>query len=259
MEPWLSELAKGHTQAAWDRFAERYRPLMLATIKRLVPDHDDVMDVFSTVCLALVENDFARLRRYSDEGQRRASVATWLVAVVRNLAIDWLRQHEGRRRPSIPAHLSPLQQQIYRAVCLDGASHAEAYEIIQSRSASALPFREFLREVRATHRAAPCPGDTPARSAARSAISDQLAMPSPALDPAETADLARRIAGALALHPDDVRLAVELFVVERMPAADVARVVGWPNGKAVYNRVYRALASLRAAFEREGIGPGDLS
>ena len=86
-----------------------------------------------------------------------------------------------------------------------------------------------------------------------------MAMPSPALDPAETADLARRIAGALALHPDDVRLAVELFVVERMPAEDVARVVGWPNGKAVYNRVYRALASLRAAFEREGIGPGDLS
>jgi DNA-directed RNA polymerase specialized sigma24 family protein len=55
-----------------------------------------------------------------------------------------------------------------------------------------------------------------------------------------------------------VRLAVELFVVERMSAADVARTVGWPNSKAVYNRVYRALATLKARLESEGIGPGDL-
>jgi DNA-directed RNA polymerase specialized sigma24 family protein len=55
-----------------------------------------------------------------------------------------------------------------------------------------------------------------------------------------------------------VRLAVELFVVERMAAADVARVVGWPNAKAVYNRVYRVLMALRAELHKEGIGPGDL-
>ncbi|MDQ3516967.1 MAG: sigma-70 family RNA polymerase sigma factor, partial [Gemmatimonadota bacterium] len=232
MEPWLVELSEGRTQAAWDLFAERYRRLMLATIKRLVPDHDDVMDVFSTVCQALTANDFARLRRYYTQNAQRASVATWLVAVVRNLTIDWLRQHEGRRRPTVPAHLSSLQQEIYRAVCLDGSSHVEAYEIIESRSASGMSFPEFLREVRATHRAAPCPNETPARGAARAPVSDDLAAPSPALDPVETAELARRIADALASHPDDVRLAVELFVVERMPAADVARVVGWPNGKA---------------------------
>ena len=138
MEPWLLELSEGRTQAAWDLFAERYRRLMLATIKRLVPDHDAVMDVFSTVCQALTANDFARLRRYSGQNPQCASVATWLVAVVRNLTIDWLRQHEGRRRPTVPAHLSSLQQEIYRAVCLDGSSHVEAYEIIQSRSAPGL-------------------------------------------------------------------------------------------------------------------------
>lgn len=259
MEPWLTELEQGRTQAAWDLFADRYRRLMIATIKRLVPDQDDVMDVFSTACQALVANDFARLRRYSDQHALRATAATWLVAVVRNLTIDWLRQQEGRQRQSIPSHLSPLQQEIYRAVCVDGASHIEAYEIIRTRSVVTLSFSEFLREVRATHHAAPCPDALPTRSARRGPMPDDLAAPSPALDSMETAELARRISGALASQPDDVRLAVELFVVERMAAADVARVVGWPNGKAVYNRVYRALAAVRAAFAREGIGRGDLS
>ena len=75
---------------------------------------------------------------------------------------------------------------------------------------------------------------------------------------AERDELTRHIAAALANQPDDVRVAVDLFVVEGMAAADVALAVGWPNAKAVYNRVSRALASLRAALLREGIGRGDL-
>jgi DNA-directed RNA polymerase specialized sigma24 family protein len=51
---------------------------------------------------------------------------------------------------------------------------------------------------------------------------------------------------------------VRLFVVEEPPAAEVARIVGWPRAKTVYNRVYRALAAMRVHFERSGIGPGDL-
>jgi DNA-directed RNA polymerase specialized sigma24 family protein len=55
-----------------------------------------------------------------------------------------------------------------------------------------------------------------------------------------------------------VRLAVTLYVVEGVAAAEVARVVGWPDAKAVYNRVSRALARLRSGFEQEGLGPPDL-
>jgi DNA-directed RNA polymerase specialized sigma24 family protein len=74
----------------------------------------------------------------------------------------------------------------------------------------------------------------------------------------ETAESTHRLAEALASQPADVRLAVELFVVEGMSAAEVARTVGWPNAKAVYNRVYRALVALRSRLEAEGVGPGDL-
>jgi RNA polymerase sigma factor (sigma-70 family) len=256
VEPWLSKLNAGDSQAAWDLFAERYRRLILATIKGLVPGHDDVMDVFSTVCQGLSANDFARLKRYSDGSPQRASVSTWLVTVVRNLTVDWVRERDGRRRFSIPTKLSPLQQEIYAAVCLGGSSHVEAYEMIRARTGSPMPFNEFLREVRATLRVAPCPERALLRRSVRDPPPAEPAMP--AFDPAETAELVRRLAEALASQPADVRLAVELFVVERMSAADVARMVGWPNSKAVYNRVYRALASLRARLESEGIGPGDL-
>jgi DNA-directed RNA polymerase specialized sigma24 family protein len=113
VEPWLSKLNAGDAQAAWNLFAERYRRLMLATIKRLVPGHDDVMDVFSTVCQMLSANDSARLKRYSDRSPQRASVSTWLVTVVRNLTVDRLRA----RRSASPHHsrdAPPLQQEILR-------------------------------------------------------------------------------------------------------------------------------------------------
>lgn len=256
VDAWLSELAEGNTERAWDVFLERYRRLMIATIERLVPDRDDVMDVFSSACQALAENDLARLRRYSAHGTRTASVATWLVAVVRNLTIDWLRREEGRKRVTIPGNLSPLQRDIYRAVCLDGASYVEAYEMIHAHTDSELSFGEFLREVRATHNAVPWFHHHKARRSERGPVREEPVAPT--LDSVETADLARRIARALSEHPQDVRLAVELFIVDRLSAAEVARAVGWPNEKSVYNRVYRALTALRSALEREGIGPGDL-
>jgi len=256
VEPWQSKLKQGQGQEAWDLFAERYRRLILASIRRMARDHDDVMDVFSSVCQALCANDFARLRRYSDQSAQAASVATWLVAVVRNLTVDWLRQQEGRRRVTMPAALSPLQREIYAAICVGGCSYVEAYETIRARTGSPMSFPAFLREVRATHSVAPCPESLPLRRPLQDSMMIEVAT-QPA-DPAETAESVHRVAQALALQPADVRLAVELFVVDRMPAAAVARVVGWPNAKAVYNRVYRALVALRTELKGKGIGPGDL-
>ncbi len=215
MEPWLAKLNAGDSQAAWDLFHERYRRLILATIRRLVPDHDDVMDLFSTVCQALSADDFARLRRYSDKSSTRASAATWLVAVVRNLTVDWLRQRDGRRRLTVPSTLSPLQQEIYAAVCIGGHSHVEAYELIRARTGSSLTFPEFLREVRATHLASPCPDQTPLRRPVRDLARDVAAAPrSTRRNRRNRLD---RLAAALASQPADVRLAVNLFVSREWP------------------------------------------
>ena len=256
MEPWRSKLAEGDSQSAWDLFVAQYRALMLATIRRLVVDRDEVMDVFAMVCEQLTLNDFSRLRRYSADDVRLARFSTWLVAVVRNLTIDWLRQRDGRRRLVPPTNLTETQREIFRAICIDGHSHAEAYELLRDATGERISFPAFLREVRAVHQVAPCPGRArPVIVATDPALIDAAATEH---DPAQTADLVQRIRAVLRVVSPEIRLAVELTIVDRMAAAEVAQLLGWPNAKSVYNRVSRALAAVRTELERQGIGRGDL-
>ena len=77
-------------------------------------------------------------------------------------------------------------------------------------------------------------------------------------DPIELSERREHLQAALgSLEPED-RLAAELYVIEGLPAEQVAGVLGLANAKAVYNRVYRILADLRARLEQSGIRPGDL-
>jgi DNA-directed RNA polymerase specialized sigma24 family protein len=72
------------------------------------------------------------------------------------------------------------------------------------------------------------------------------------------AEQSAALAAALDTLPAEDRLAVQLFVIEDLPAERVARAVGLPNAKAVYNRVYRALEVLRQKLEQAGIREGGL-
>jgi RNA polymerase sigma factor (sigma-70 family) len=262
LEPWIAPLRGGDVDAAWDEFIGRYRRLICATIRHFTRDEDELFDVFACVCEGLRAGGLARLRRYVDEPNPRARFSTWLVAVVRNQTIDWLRQRNGRPRRAAPVGLSAIQREIYQRVLVEGRPHVEAYEVIRTRIDSDLPFGEFLREVNATYRALngklPTTGTRPVVAPVLIPDSDVAIADAAADDPASVADTADRIANALKSLAPEERLAVQLFVVDDMPAADVARSVGWPNAKAVYNRVYRCLAAIREAFEREGIRRGDL-
>jgi RNA polymerase sigma factor (sigma-70 family) len=260
MEPWRAELSAGRHGDAWDRFIEEYRRLIVATIRRVVHDRDDVLDVFALVCDALHANELARLRQYVDRSAHNARFSTWLVVVVRNLTIDWLRERDGRRRDITPANLSQLQREIFNAVFLERRSHREAYELIASRTRSPIGFGRFLREVRETYRLVRTrrPGRHDRATAPvlqPEEWSGELGDPR---DAVERADAARHIDDALASLTPDVRLAVQLFIVERVGADDIARVLNWPNAKAVYNRVYRALDAVRARLERAGVRREDL-
>jgi RNA polymerase sigma factor (sigma-70 family) len=255
MEPWRAKLDEGDSVAAWDIFIEQYRRLIFAAIKQLARDRDDILDVFARVCEALRADDLARLRRYTESPGERARFSTWLVTVVRNQAIDWLRQRDGRPRPSAPSTLSPIQKQIFEHIT-NGRSHVEAYEMISASNASPMPFGAFLKELNKTYHALGVSQRIISREQIVTVPLDDITVA--AEDPLPTTDARERIARALeTLSPDD-RLAVQLFVVDEMPAAEVARTVGWRNAKAVYNRVYRALGSLREGFESQGIRRGDL-
>src|SRR5258705_13818674 len=84
-EPTLDRLRAGDLDGAWSIFVDRYRRLIFAQIRRATTEPDDVMDIFAHVCERLRENDLARLKRFAFDPAPRASFATWLVAVLRNL------------------------------------------------------------------------------------------------------------------------------------------------------------------------------
>jgi RNA polymerase sigma factor (sigma-70 family) len=260
VESWTAPLEAGDPEAAWDLFIDRYRRLIFGAIRHLVAEHDDVMDVFARVCEALREKDFARFRRCAVQVDPNRSFSTLLVVVVRNLAIDWLRHRDGRPRLSaVATSLPPLRRRIFEYVFVEQRSHVEAYELLRSRDNASLAFGEFLEELRATYRVAS--GSRNGRLVA------ELAVPAPpaeagsesaADDPAVRVEQRAVLTAALeTLTPDD-RLAVQLYVVDEMPAEQVARALGLPNIKTVYNRVYRALAAIRTRLEQVGIRGGDL-
>jgi RNA polymerase sigma factor (sigma-70 family) len=255
MDDWMAELRRGNSDPAWDLFLARYRRLIFATIRHYAEDYDDVMDVFARACESLREDDLRRLRTYIAEPDHRAAFSTWLVAVVRNLTIDWFRRRDGRHRLSVVAErLSPLQRCIFAHVFLEHRSHIEAYELLRTGASPTLTFRQFLGALREVYAAV-----TKGR---RGRLLADLGGPPPNDD--ETAVAASEpvlsedsevLEDALhALSPED-RVALQLYVIEEMPAADVAQVVGLPNAKAVYNRVYRALAILRERLEPTAFPP----
>jgi RNA polymerase sigma factor (sigma-70 family) len=214
------------------------------------------MDVFARVCEVLRENDFARLRRCANRWEPDRPLSTFLFTVVHNITVDWFRHRDGRPRLSaVAAALPPLQQRIFEYVFVDGRSHVEAYELLRARDAPDLAFGEFLSELSATYRTV--------RSGRRGGLAAELAVPPPSLpdappDPAIAAEQRALLARAMdALDPDD-RLAVQLYVVDEMPADQVARALGYPNPKTVYNRIYRALGAIRSHLAQAGIRGGDL-
>jgi RNA polymerase sigma factor (sigma-70 family) len=257
VESWLASLHSGDSVAAWDEFVGQYRRLIFAAIRHSTSDADDVMDVFAHVCDALRADGLARLRKYPADGTARAQFSTWLVTVVHRLTVDWFRHRDGRPQAVAPTSLTPRQQEVYRLVFLEHHPHLEAYHLLGQQGDTALSHRAFVEDLRAAQRAFNASRPRPHLRSVP--LSGSLA------DPGEdgehilqTAETRRRVDEALATLPHDEQVALRLFVVNGMPAAEVARVVGWPDAKAVYNRVYRLLKTLRRHFEDSGIESGDL-
>lgn len=244
MEPWRTRLEAGDADVAWTLFLARYHRLIGATVSRCIADSEDALDVFAHVCEQLAENDLARLRRFHETPAHRAKFSTWLVVVVRNLAVDWKRARDGRPRGTPPPGLSPIRERIYQLVLVERRSHVEAYETLCVPPLDAISYAEFVREVAATYRAvdsrrwfqlAVLHGEGRELDDRRESPGDRI----------ERSEERRRLANALAQLTEKERRAIALFVIEERPAAEVARSVGWPNAKTVYNRVHRALAAMR--------------
>lgn len=254
----MAALERGELERAWDEFLERYRRLLFATIRHYVQGYDEVMDVFAQVCDALHADGLARLRVYDPHAPEGAKFSTWLVAVVRNLVMDWFRQRDGRRRLSVLVERLPARQrEIFEDIAHRGRTHVEAYELLRSRGGE-LTYGEFCRELAALYRALSTgrKGQLPRELIGPVELEETDA--AGASDRAVESEREEKLRCALAgLEPAD-RVAVRLYVIEGLPAEEVARLAGWPTPKTVCNRVYRSLAALRETLVQQGIGQGDL-
>lgn len=240
-EHWVARLSRGDADAAWDDFLAEFRPLLFSVIGSLVSDPETRMDAFVAVCDGLRADDLKRLRAFQPGGP--AKFSTWLVSVCRNLVIDWYRATHGRRRldPAL-AQLSPAHQRLYELLTRRRLSFIEAFEVLRSTEEWRGSYREFLALVRELHRTVTQQAGALARDLIGVDPAFELALEAEAAP--DVADH-ERVMKALEQYPADVRLATLLFVVDELPADEVARMVGWSGRKTVYNRVYRTLEAIR--------------
>jgi RNA polymerase sigma-70 factor (ECF subfamily) len=84
---------------AWSEFVERFQGLVYARVARTALefnsslDRSAIEDIRAEIFAALIENDFASLRRF--EG--RSSLATWLAIIARRSCMKWMHKRSRRQ------------------------------------------------------------------------------------------------------------------------------------------------------------------
>jgi RNA polymerase sigma factor (sigma-70 family) len=227
------------------------------------------------VCESLRAGDCARLRKYAALPPGTVRFSTWLVPVVRNLVADWFRRRDGRPRLSRRlAKLPPLERDAFQHVFVEGDSLAAAYETLRTTGYEGLTFAAFVEAacraqsavgVRAlgtlpsglARREPPGPQDGASLDTGQPVTDppSESPLPDDHLLSSETGAVLRE--GLAMLSPDD-RLTVELYVVEGLSAAEVARRLGLSGPGTVYKRVYRSLSRLRDFLRSRGLELSDL-
>jgi RNA polymerase sigma factor (sigma-70 family) len=122
----LRLLSGADSSAAWQEFLSEFSPILQQVIVLSISDPDIQGDCFVFVCEQLARNRFRRLRKFDCSG--RASFATWLRAVVRNLCIDWHRKNGGRFQPfTWVSKLPSLDQHVFRCLYKQHRSIAHTF------------------------------------------------------------------------------------------------------------------------------------
>jgi RNA polymerase primary sigma factor len=120
--------------AAWPRFQRLFARDILRRIQRRFPRADETArdDLYQTICLELLEDDFKRLRKFGGRGNFEGFV---LVTVDRML-IDLLRKEAKRLRlPAAVEAMEDVEQAVFKAVAWKGAP-ADARVLVAQLGAS---------------------------------------------------------------------------------------------------------------------------
>lgn len=93
----LLERCLARDKKAWDTFVERYNHLIshaiVQTLNRYssAPRDKEVPDLFHTVFLSIIEDDYKKLRQF----QWKCKLSSWLYIIAVRATIDFLRKQSG--------------------------------------------------------------------------------------------------------------------------------------------------------------------
>lgn len=259
----LRELLIADATRGWRAFIDGYTPTMLATLEHAgLRSRDDVMDVYVRACEHLAAEDCARLRRHDPaKGPLRA----WLIRVVRNVLVDWVRSRRGRRRlfGSI-RELDPLAREVFDLYYWRHRTAAEIAELARDESGQpaglpavlealerieqALSARQRAELVSLLARAeAPAPLEDGEGRLATDPV-DAAPGPDAVIDASQTSALLEAALGEL---PPEDAVIVSLRFVQGLSTAQVQEALRLD--RLTPERVRSILGRLRAALAARGL------
>jgi RNA polymerase primary sigma factor len=266
----LLHLLQEDAQRGWRAFEAFFQADIGRLIQRRLPGaaHEETRrDAYQEICIALIADDYRRLRAYGGGG----SFGGFVLHTVDRLLIDFIRSFSMRRRaPAAIARLPALEQDIFRRVYWQGAA-TDAAALTKSLAQSMNPppsVESVVAALARVQRALPS-GYGSAVSASPRFVSladaPELADDSPVAGPSiaspeeiaieceaesllsTAVSLLRDIAAAL---PAAERLYIEIALggAEPLPAREVARLMRRPV-EEVYKLKQRVLKHLKEALE----------
>jgi len=96
----LDKLLRGE-KGAWEAFVRRYAGLVVAAVRGVARETNEIEDLTQEVLLRLCKDDFRLLRSYD---AARAGLSTWITIVARSTARDAVRRY---RPISVPIEAVP--------------------------------------------------------------------------------------------------------------------------------------------------------
>jgi DNA-directed RNA polymerase specialized sigma24 family protein len=252
----------------WRIFIERYTDTLLATIVRAgVRERDEVMDVYTRVCVHLSADGCARLRRHDSS---RGTLGAWLVVVVRNAVVDLVRSRVGRRRMfKAVRSLDAFDRRVFELYYWSGQRPGDIAERLQVEERRTVGLGDVLTALERIHQVLEQRQraellSTMVRQRPPLSLHDEegrLAVdpPSRARTPEQAAMAAereRQFAAALATLPVEEAAIVRLRFVQGLSLAQVRRALHLEA--LTGERVREILARLRQALEAHDLRAADL-
>jgi len=215
--------------------------------RRYGPDAEDFV---ASVRLALVEDDYAVLRKY----QGRCAFSTYLTVVIERIMEDDRNRAMGRWRASAEAtRLGPAAVLLESLVRRDHRSLEEALPLVQAvdRSLTRERIEATLRQIpERAERPRPMPLDDAVSAVATSDETDALALANEARPlSGRTNEVVRETIAAL---PQEDRALLQFRFAESMKISDISRMMRLPQ-RPLYRRIEALLDRFRASLAAAGV------